>query len=148
MKAIRLCLLAFLVVSSSLPADAKVVVGDFRLSSTDTEAYVTKFSFSTERVGIIRANFTTDHEYFAGQPHDLRISVFSEQSWAKYTRAVEEGSLCRDRLQWASVSQQLTSAHLTGQSPFLAPVDIKKMRKSHFWYVFVSDCMLEGKLTS
>eukprot|EP00667_Euglena_gracilis_P032708 EG_transcript_51142 len=85
-------------------AEGKVTTGLIQLTSTFTESYVTKFSFSQRRNGYITGRFYTlgSTKYFEGMAHDLTIALFDDVAWEKFHAAFSRGSLCRERRELAT----------------------------------------------
>jgi hypothetical protein len=72
----------------SAPAGGKIVEGVVKLSSQDTEMYVTKFSFSPKVYSTINGTFHTDErEYFDNHPHSLMLCLYDDVAWPKFQTA-------------------------------------------------------------
>ena len=72
----------------SAPAGGKIVDGVVKLSSQDTEMYVTKFSFSPRVYSTINGTFHTDErEYFDNHPHSLMLCLYDDVAWPKFQTA-------------------------------------------------------------
>ena len=69
-------------------AGGKIVDGVVKLSSQDTEMYVTKFSFSPSVLSTINGTFHTDErEYFDNHPHSLTLCLYDDVAWPKFQTA-------------------------------------------------------------
>ena len=91
---------------------AKVISGMVKLSSQDTEEYITKSSFSPYVRSHINGSFHTDNgQYFDIHPHDLTLCLYDDKQWAKFMAATKKGSLCIERRQLATWA----GGHLGGQ---------------------------------
>ena len=70
------------------PVGGKLVDGRVKLSSQDTEMYVTKFSFSPGVHSTINGTFHTDErEYFDNHPHSLMLCLYDDVAWPKFQTA-------------------------------------------------------------
>tara|TARA_B100000795_G_scaffold152004_1_gene113888 strand:+ start:139 stop:432 length:294 start_codon:yes stop_codon:yes gene_type:complete len=70
------------------PVGGKIVDGVVKLSSQDTEMYVTKFSFSPGVHSTINGTFHTDQrEYFDNHPHSLMLCLYDDVAWPKFQTA-------------------------------------------------------------
>ena len=70
------------------PVGGKIVDGVVKLSSQDTEMYVTKFSFSPSVYSTINGTFHTDErEYFDNHPHSLMLCLYDDVAWPKFQTA-------------------------------------------------------------
>ena len=132
---------------SAAPLAGKVIDGEIKLSSQETERYMGKFSFSPFARSRIAASFHVNSgQYFDQHPHDLTLCLYDEQQWREFNTAMKKGSLCRDRMELAKWSTHIR------------PVfnDEKKRRdfsfdeilrpphaRAHYWFAVLMDCYLE-----
>mmetsp|Transcript_14668 Transcript_14668/g.44064 ORF Transcript_14668/g.44064 Transcript_14668/m.44064 type:complete len:220 (-) Transcript_14668:45-704(-) len=153
MRALRALLPAALLLGH---AAAKIVRGVAQFSSMETEAAITKFSFSPAEVGghhlsTLQANFHTEKgSYFrAGGRHNLVLALIPDDKWDKYTELRRKGSLCRDRIQglrvwWKSVQPQEGPMPRSGGQDFQLKSNVAHhYDKSRYFYVLLADCSLE-----
>jgi hypothetical protein len=134
-------------------ASAKVVDGVARLSSQDTEIYLTKFSFSPRVQVRVNGSFHTDErDYLDNHPHALTLCLYSDSDWPKFLNAMKRGSLCKERQLLATWSTKVSPVYDTqpkGAKPmhkfeFDAHVATPKQR-AHYWFAMVMDCYLEAR---
>jgi len=131
---------------------SKVVTGVLQLSSQFTEAYITKFSFSQKQNGYIAGRFYTlgSAKYFEGLAHDLTIALFDDDSWDRFHKAFQTGSLCNQRTEMATWTHHIKPA--TTDDPhnpehgedFFFEVEVPTVQhRAHYWYAVMMDCQLE-----
>lgn len=135
-------------------ADGKRVEGNLGLSSYVTEQYVSKFSFSSGRLGDITGNFSHlagGASYFDRKPHDLRILLFDDEAWPRYYDGSFTkhglGSLCVERIRMATWQKRITpgisGGRLTAETSFTMQIPKENRKRTHFWYAVLADCYLE-----
>lgn len=128
---------------ASLSAEAKVVEGKAKLSSSDTEAYITKFSFSPDTKGSIVGTFEAQkRSYWDSRPHDLSMCIISESKYDKYREFLTMGSLCKNRVKLCNVVSSINHSE-EDASTIIINVDVSVREASHYWYVLLTDCYLE-----
>lgn len=136
----RLLVLLSIIATS---AWAKQTVGKVRLSSQDTEQYLCKFSLSNGAKGRVALMLKSDDEqkpYLDGHMHSLQVAAFHDEDWSKFQKSLSAGSLCQDRLQYASWTQSVPTSS-TGVYKFAKEFQPKE--RSHYWYLLLVDCYLE-----
>jgi hypothetical protein len=132
---------------------AKVVEGEMRLSSQETERYMAKFSFSPKEVSYISGRFAAHNaNYFDNHPHDLNLCMYDEKAWQKFQEMTRKGSLCVERQKTASWSTKIHPT-LSGRTPnndknqdyeFKFESTLTAPAKSaHYWFAVLMDCYLE-----
>eukprot|EP00457_Paulinella_chromatophora_P005492 gb/GEZN01005509.1/.p1 GENE.gb/GEZN01005509.1/~~gb/GEZN01005509.1/.p1 ORF type:complete len:474 (-),score=86.44 gb/GEZN01005509.1/:374-1723(-) len=135
---------------TSLPALGKVSEGVLHLDSDNCEQYMSKFSFSPNEAGEIKADFqviphpNAPPAYFDNRPHSLQMLLYSEEKFEKFQKMIKEGSLCNQRVQEASMQFKISPAQenkQTGRIHIDWPVYPQEV--THYWYAVVADCWLE-----
>ena len=140
-----------LLAALAAPAACKVVEGVVKLSSQDTEMYVTKFSFSPRVYSTINGSFHTDErEYFDNHPHSLTLCLYDDKAWPKFQTAMKRGSLCVERQRLASWQTKIIPQynHVSpGKKPrhdFSFAATLKTpTNTAHYWFGMLMDCYLE-----
>jgi len=150
--------LALCVVFYTTFVDAKLMSGLATLNSMDTEMYIAKFAFSSGYVGSIEGDFNVSSTYLANRPawlkfgpnldfRSLQVALYNEEAWARYRKAVVEGSLCTDRLTMAVYRTKVPMHDLAEGDyediKFNLAEKIESKTNSHYWYGIVADCSLE-----
>ena len=137
----------------------KVIDGEMRLTSQETERFMSKFSFSPHVRSHVSGKFAAHNSnYFDNHPHDLNLCLYDEEGWAKFLEVTRRGSLCVDRQRLASWStkihptydrqkatearkQNLASADFTFS--FDATLRPPATTRAHYWFAVLMDCYLE-----
>lgn len=126
----------------------KITDGQVRLSSQDTEKYLTKFSFSPRVQGSINITFhVTERDYFDRHQHLLTLCLYSDADWPKFRKAMDKGSLCAERQKLATWSAKVQPEQASPQSSrhdwsYAGKLSAPKGR-AHYWYAVLMDCYLE-----
>ena len=100
-----LALLALLV----LPAHAKVEQGTLKLDSVMTEQLIGKFGVASS--GDLTLKLTTSKDGWERGKHELHILIFDDDAYAKWRKAIADGSLCRERNKLATVEEKVELPH-------------------------------------
>jgi len=152
----RHALLPLLLLPSSV-VHAKIVEGEMKLSSQETERYMAKFSFSPYQLSHIDGVFAAHNaNYFDNHPHELNLCLYNEEAWQKFQVAMKKGSLCIERQQLASwktgIHPTLLDRQAKQQKAGSAARDYEFKFKStltpptsraHYWFAVLMDCYLE-----
>ena len=134
------------------PAAAKIIQGVAKLSSQETEVYLTKFSFSPFQQSHIKGTFSTGVAvYFDNHPHDLTLCLYDEAAWKAFRTAMLKGSLCTERRAMATWSTKIVPAYRespthaeASQHEFAFTSHLKPPdRYAHYWFAELMDCYLE-----
>ena len=130
--------------------DGKVIEGTVKLSSQDTEQYMTKFSFSPFSRAHIKGTFYPETgQYFDNHPHELVLCLYDEAQWAKFQDAMKKGSLCVDRKQLASwktdrIHPSFKETDRGGRKDFSFDSYLTAPKgRAHYWFAVLMDCYLE-----
>lgn len=126
--------------------EAKRVIGTIRLSSEDTEAYLTKMSLNPTTSGLLQATFTSldskGNSYFDNHNHNLMLGVFNDASFARFNEKLKAGSLCEDRMNLATKSEKMRDN--SGTNTFSYSTNLEPHpSNTHYWYIVIFDCELE-----
>ena len=129
-------------------ATAKVMQGEIKLSSQDTEKYMVKFSFSAHKKSHIKGTFNTPNAvYFDAHPHDMRLCLYDEEAFAKFQHAMKAGSLCNERAQMAQWATKIHPTFKAGAVPtheFSFDASLRPpSSRAHYWFAVLMDCQLE-----
>ncbi len=142
---------ALLVVWQCRGVAAKKLDGELTLSSTVTEQYIAKFSFSSGIMGKINGDFLVSAAYLQQRPmwllrsrqarfQSLQVAVYNQEAWDTYNKMVKTGSLCVERIQAATfqtlVPMSMPDDHDgTEDVPFDLGHQITPEENSHYWCV-------------
>ncbi|EOD15490.1 hypothetical protein EMIHUDRAFT_95197 [Emiliania huxleyi CCMP1516] len=140
----------FLLLLLPAPSLQKISDGVAKLSSQDTEQYLTKFSFSPRVASLLNISFhVAEREYFDRHQHELTLCLYSDTDWPRFRRAMTKGSLCSERQRLASwsakVQPEVTYRPGTGYRhdfDWAGTLTAPKGR-AHYWYAMLMDCYLE-----
>ena len=140
----------FLLLLLLAPSLQKISDGVAKLSSQDTEQYLTKFSFSPRVASLLNISFhVAEREYFDRHQHELTLCLYSDTDWPRFRRAMTKGSLCSERQRLASwsakVQPEVTYRPGTGYRhdfDWAGTLTAPKGR-AHYWYAMLMDCYLE-----
>jgi hypothetical protein len=137
-------------------AEAKIENGVLQITSENCEHFITKFSFSSETLGMLTATFKGhDRTYLDGQPHDLLLAIYNDGDWLRYQNALKTGSLCRDRVALATSTKKFTlnsgwfkpqeKDEASGKTPFEFSLSeiFHPLTRSQYHYFVLADCSLE-----
>jgi hypothetical protein len=141
----HLPLLALLLIFALLPPSAaKYMSGSISLDSDNTEKFLTKFSFAADNQGRFQGTFNGHGERFekSGPRHKLELGLFSDEAFLKYQLALKSGSLCSERMAFAT-SRSFLGARAPMGAEFAIDENIKPQASSHFYYFILADCSLE-----
>jgi hypothetical protein len=135
----------FLLISANI-ALSKVVDGEVKLTSQNTEAYLAKFAFSSSGQGSVTGIFEAQsgNNYFATGRHSLSICFYNDAQWETYRKILQDGSLCLERARLATYTLRIqhgAGAKFTFTHDVPSPP--KGSASTHYYYAVIMDCMLE-----
>lgn len=123
----------------------KITTSTFQLSSDVTEVSLAKFSFSSNSPGFMEANFSVEAKetYFDGaHRHDLMMTMYKEDAYARFQKLLSDGSLCDDRLKAADWRRKIVPGKDDRHFKVMTHVPPNEYR-SHYVYFIIMDCTLE-----
>jgi len=123
----------------------KITTSTFQLSSEVTEVNLAKFSFSSNSPGFMEANFSVDAKemYFDGaHRHDLMMTMYKEEAYARFQKLLSEGSLCDERLKAADWRRKIVPGKDDRHFKVTTTISPNEYR-SHYVYFIIMDCTLE-----
>jgi hypothetical protein len=124
-------------------AHAKTVSGDFRLSVDDTEHVLTSFSVVPTGGALLRLNLTASDMY--EDERLLAVYLYRDTEWPKF----KSTHMCNHKIRLSQQRQALTFDYTQNEwrSDALSIVLVNTKETSggraHYWYVVVTDCLLE-----
>ena len=103
------CLL-LLAIALSLPlVTAKVEQGTLKIDSVTTEQLIGKFGVTES--GDLTLKLTTSRDGWERGKHELTVLLFHDEQYRKWEKAIQKGSLCRDRSKLAIIQHKVDLPH-------------------------------------
>jgi hypothetical protein len=126
-------------------AECKKASGTLKLSSEDTEQYISKFAFAAGASGTVAGKLSHEGVYLDGHPHFLEFYLYDEASWAEYQKVLLAGSLCKDRTRLATHTVRIEASpdDETGKHVMQFVTPIQTPQEVTFYFAVIADCFLE-----
>lgn len=131
---------------------AKKVSGDFRLTGANTEHVLTTFAVVPTGAAMMRLNLTAPRMY--EDERLLAVYLYRDVEWPQFQKA----TLCNHKTRFSKQRQPITFDYIDNQwksKPMQvilvnkgadirnANVEDRKKERAHYWYIVVTDCILE-----
>mmetsp|Transcript_762 Transcript_762/g.2963 ORF Transcript_762/g.2963 Transcript_762/m.2963 type:complete len:623 (-) Transcript_762:202-2070(-) len=132
--AARRSALALLLALACPCALAKVEQGTLKIDSVTTEQLIGKFGVAES--GDVQLKLTTSRDGWERGRHELHVLFFHDDNYRKWEKAIQAGSLCRDRNKMADIEHkvdlphELATHHGHGWEYFVDPETGKSYRVS------------------
>ena len=107
--AARRSALALLLALACPCALAKVEQGTLKIDSVTTEQLIGKFGVAES--GDVQLKLTTSRDGWERGRHELHVLFFHDDNYRKWEKAIQAGSLCRDRNKMADIEHKVDLPH-------------------------------------